>query len=357
MHLLLALAALLSAPAAPAGRVQLDQPRAYEVWDGRVAGTAPPGTVVRLAALGHVWLVPAGTAGRLDAVLGNIPTGDVALTVAGSGSTPVYGVPSASLRPLPTAAVDASLSGQVASLAKLATPHVSLYARSWQGRIAAYNAGAEFEAASTLKLPIMLLSLSHHTGEAAGSDIWDAMERITRYSDNAAANELLEHEAGSDEAGAAEMVELMQQLGLRHTYMAGGYVVDSGGGSDVFGVVDPPPAAYKHTTAADMGRLAGMVLAAASGSGPLIRHGVDRHEARELLYLMLHAKDPGLVPAGAGNLPVAHKIGWLDDTDNDVAIVFGHRGPTVIAVYTNGLEDGTAQVFGAAASRLLLASL
>jgi beta-lactamase class A len=357
MHLLLALAALLSAPAAPADRVHIQQPRAYELWDGRVRGAAPPGTTVRLVGHGRAWLVPAGADGRLDAVLDDVPIGDVQIAIAGSVAAPVYGVPSGSIRALPPASPDLAVSRRFASLAEMATPHVAVYARSWRGRIAAYNAGAEFEAASTLKLPIMLLSLSHHTGEAAHSDIWDAMLRITRYSDNAAANELLEHEGGSDEIGAAEMVELMKQLGLRHTYMAGGYVVDSGGGSSIVGVVDPPPTAYKHTTAADMGRLAAMLLAAAAGAGALPRHGVDPHEARELLYLMVHAEDPGLVPAGAGGLPVAHKIGWLDDTDNDVAIVFGRRGPAVITIYTNGREDGTAAVYGAAASRLALAKL
>jgi hypothetical protein len=92
-----------------------------------------------------------------------------------------------------------------------------------------------------------------------------------------------------------------------------------------------------------------MLLEAAAGHGPLVRRGVDPHEARELLYLMVHAQDPGLVLAGAGRLPVAHKIGWLDDTDNDVAIVFAPSGPFVIAIYTNGVEDGTAQLFGTAA--------
>ena len=191
----------------------------------------------------------------------------------------------------------------------------------------------------------MLVALSHNRGELSRSQYWDPMLRVTRYSDNAAANELLEQTGGSDEGGAAEMVELMRSLGLTHTYMQGGYLTDSGGGPRLFGVVDPPPAAYKHTTAGEMGTLAAMIVAAASGSGPLARHGVDQHEARELLYLMVHAQDAGLVRAGAHGLPVAHKIGWLTDTDNDVAIVFGYRGPVVIAVYSNGVQDGSAQIF------------
>ena len=78
------------------------------------------------------------------------------------------------------------------------------------------------------------------------------------------------------------------------------------------------------------------------------------HEARELLYLMLHAEDPGLVPAGAHGLPVAHKIGWLEDTDNDVAIVFAPAGPTVITIYTVGAEDSTTARFGADATSAVL---
>jgi hypothetical protein len=37
-----------------------------------------------------------------------------------------------------------------------------------------------------------------------------------------------------------------------------------------------------------------------------------------------------------------------------VAVVFGDRGPTVIAIYTNGTEDGTGQVFGETVTRMLL---
>ena len=151
----------------------------------------------------------------------------------------------------------------------------------------------------------MLVALSHNRGELSGSQYWDPMLRVTRYSDNAAANELLEETGGSDEGGAAEMVELMRSLGLTHTYMQGGYLTDSGGGPRAVRRGRSPAAAYKHTTAGEMGTLAAMIVAAAAGSGPLARHGVDQHESRELLYLMVHAQDAGLVRAGAHGLPVA----------------------------------------------------
>lgn len=69
---------------------------------------------------------------------------------------------------------------------------------------------------------------------------------------------------------------------------------------------------------------------------------------------MLHAQDEGLVRAGAGGLPVAHKIGWLDETRNDVAIVFTPGGPVVVSIFTYGTIDTTVTNFGADATRAAL---
>ena len=62
---------------------------------------------------------------------------------------------------------------------------------------------------------------------------------------------------GSEEGGAARMLELLHSLGLSHTFMAGGYLTGFGGGPPVVTVVDPPPSAYKYTTPAEMARVAG----------------------------------------------------------------------------------------------------
>ena len=72
-----------------------------------------------------------------------------------------------------------------------------------------------------------------------------------------AANQVLELMAGSDEAGAARMVAFVKSLGLTGTFMEGGYLTGDGGGRPGVSIVDPPPTAYKHTTPADMARLAG----------------------------------------------------------------------------------------------------
>ncbi|MDX6551579.1 MAG: hypothetical protein QOH74_67 [Gaiellales bacterium] len=355
LRLLLMLAAAVSGNA-PSGPVQLALPRPFEVWDGRVQGTASPGALITVLTEKHVWSVRADRRGRFDRVLRPVPRGDGDVTVAGKLIESVYGVPAGSIRAMALPSNDAKLERRLATLAGRVTPHVGMYAHAWNGRAASYNAGAEFEAASTLKLPIMLMALAENEDELPSSEYWELMSSVTRYSDNDAANELLVLTGGSEAGGAADMVDLMQDLGLRNTFMLGGYLT-GGGGPPLMTIVDPPPSAYKHTTAGDMARLAALVANAAAGEGPLLRRGIDMHEARQLLYLMLHAQDAGLVRAGAGRLPVAHKIGWLEATNNDVAIIFTYRGPVVVTIYTSGPQDGTAQAFGAAATGAVLASL
>jgi beta-lactamase class A len=357
LRLLMLLAAFAAPPAPPHGQVAVSVPRSYEIWDGRVAGRVPAGTeAISVRAGKHRWVVPVGRKGRFSATVGPVPWGDEHVQVAGVTVAPVYGVPEGSVRPLEPPRNDRRLAAKLAVLAHRASPHVGIYAWKANGEAAAYNAGAQFEAASTLKLPVMITALSGISDELSTTPYWDPFTRITRYSDNVAANQVLELMAGSEEAGAARMVAFVKSLGLTGTFMEGGYLTGDGGGRPGVSIVDPPPTAYKHTTPADMARLAGDLVAAAAGRGPLIRKGVSAHEARELLYLMLHAEDPGLVPAGAHGLPVAHKIGWLEDADNDVAIVFAPVGPAVITIYTVGAEDSTTARFGADATSAVLAA-
>jgi beta-lactamase class A len=297
--------------------------------------------------------VPVRLDGSFDAVLPGAPLGDGRLRAGGATVAPVYALPTGSLRPLAAPENDPALDRRLRRLARAADPDVAAELRRPDGTAAAYNAGAEFEAASTLKLPSMLAALASVHGELRSSAYWQPFEEITRYSDNGAEDELLDLLGGSETGGAARMVAFVRSLGLRHTSMQGGYLTAAGvgGGPPPATSVDPPPAADTYTTADDMARLADWLADAAAGGGPLEGRGVSEHEARELLYLMLHADDPGLVKAGADGLPVAHKIGWLEDSRDDVAIVFGRRGPTVVTVYCFGDIDDSAYRFGADVAR------
>jgi len=356
LRLLLLLAAAVAGNEPSPGPVNVTVPQPFELWDGRVKGRTSPGGMIIVKAGKRTWKIRAGKHGRFDRVVHPVALGDGEVTVNGELITPVYGVPAGSIRPMQPPSDHGPLRRRLATLAGRVTPRVGVYAHAWDGTAAAYNAGARFEAASTLKLPLMLLALALHDGELSLSEHWQAMTAVTTFSDNEAANLLLLQTGGSHEGGAARMVELMRSLGLRDSYMYGGYLT-GGGGPPLLSIVDQPPSAFKHTTAGDMARLAGYLAGAAAGGGPLVRRGVDPHEARQLLYLMVHAQDAGLVRDGAGSLPVAHKVGWLQDTNNDVAIIYTFRGPVVVAILTHGAQDGTAQAFGLAATGAVLASL
>jgi len=352
LHLLAALLAILGGGVHHPARLRVAEPRAYEVWDGRLQGRAPG--IVHVRTGGHRYTLVPGPRGRFSVRVPHVVRGDTTVTVAGR-RIPVYGLPPGSLRPLAPARDDRRLDRELGSLAARATPAVAAYVHRVGGHAGAWNAGAEFEGASTLKLPIMVAALERIGGEPRATPYWAPFVAITRYSSNEAADEALELLGGSEVGGATDMVAAMRGLGLLHTYMYGGYMTDpdAGGGPPVHIDSSPPPS-VKYTTAADMARLGAWLADAAAGSGPLVRHGVTRHEARELLYLMLHAADPGLVSPGAAGRPVAHKIGWLETSRDDVAIVFTRHGPVVVAVYAQGSIDATVYEFGRSVARAAL---
>ncbi len=353
LHLLAALLAILGGGVHHPARLRVAEPRAYEVWDGRLQGRAPG--IVHVRTGGHRYTLVPGPGGRFSVRVPHVVRGDTTVTVAGR-RIPVYGLPPGSLRLLAPARNDRRLDRVLGSLAARATPAVAAYVHRPRGHAGAWNAGAEFEGASTLKLPIMVAALERIGGEPRATPYWAPFVAITRYSSNEAADEALELLGGSEAGGAADMVAAMRGLGLLHTYMYAGYLTDpdAGGGPPPVHVDSSPPPSFKYTTAADMARLGAWLADAAAGSGPLVRRGVTRHEARELLYLMLHAADPGLVLPGAAGRPVAHKIGWLETSRDDVAVVFTRHGPAVVAVYAQGSIDATVYEFGRAVARAAL---
>jgi Beta-lactamase enzyme family len=353
LHLLAALLAILGGGLHHPARLRVAEPRSFEVWDGRLQGHAPG--IVHVRAGGHRYTLVPGPGGRFSVRVPRVPRGDATVTIAGR-RIPVYGLSPGSLRPLAPARDDRRLDRVLGSLAAGAGPAVAAYVHRAGGRAGAWNAGAEFEGASTLKLPIMVTALERIGGEPRATPYWAPFEAITRWSSNEAADEALELLGGSEAGGAADMVAAMRGLGLRHTYLYGGYLTDpdAGGGPPPVDASRAPPPSFKYTTAADMARLAAWLADAAAGSGPLTRHGVTRHEARELLYLMLHAADPGLVRPGAAGRPVAHKIGWLETSRDDVAIVFTRHGPVVVTVYAQGTIDASVYAFARAVARAAL---
>ena len=95
------------------------------------------------------------------------------------------------------------------------------------GAGAAWNARARFPAASTLKLAIAVELLSRFRGvPAPRNPLAGVLWRMLVYSDDRAANELLEVIGGSTSGGSTRVNAMMRALGLADSDMYGGYLIE-----------------------------------------------------------------------------------------------------------------------------------
>jgi Beta-lactamase enzyme family len=333
----------------------LTAPQAYEANPGIVQGVAPRGTTaVRILADGRSVRVLPLTSGRRAFLLGpvGLPPHDLTLTVqaldgarvvASARVEHVFGLPASAATVAPPRELDPGLEQRLAALPGETGATSAAWLRDLStGDTAAYNAGARFPAASTLKLAILLGVLAHDDTDPIRSSSWSLELSLILESSNLAANELLPR-AG----GAAAVDTLARELGATSTLTCCGYLVGSGEASyhrgplpPVSDVDQPSFPCCKYTTAHDLGSLLVSLVLAASGHGPALRHGITAREARVALWLLVHAEYPGLVrPAVA--FPVAHKAGWTSDIQHDAALVFTPHG-TLVAVFMNYSAPGVS---------------
>ena len=207
------------------------------------------------------------------------------------------------------------------------------------GAGAAWNARAEFPAASTLKLAIAVETLrSLHGKPAPGSYADSLLRRALIYSDNGAANDLEVLYAGSTSGGSVRVNALMRSLGL----------VRHGDVRRLRAQARRPrrsPAAWtssrttaigKHTSAFDLAQLFGFVHLATAGKGPLAkRYGsaFTPSDARYLLYLLAHSQTTGSSTASSAGHGawVMHKAGWITSARHDAGLVYWHGGVFAVA--------------------------
>jgi Beta-lactamase enzyme family len=202
------------------------------------------------------------------------------------------------------------------------------------GRTASVNGERPAVAASTLKVAIMSAAFARDRGKPTRSVVYEKYREAIIDSNNDAANAILGMIGdGSQSVGARRVNDLMARLGMRHSYFDGPYRSD-------------PRPSQKRTSAADLDRLARAVYLAAAGSGALADIGVTRHEARVLIGLMAQEVYPGLIRDNVVQ-PVAHKAGWLDTVQNDLAMVFGGAGGTcLVGLTTEQLSFASADAIG-----------
>lgn len=335
----------------------LTAPLAYEANPGIVQGVAPPGTTrLRVLADGHSLRVLRLASGKRAFLVGPIglPPRDLTLTVealagkrvlASAQVDHVFGLPAAAAQVAPPRSIDGAVQHSVAGLPARTGVSSAAWIRDLAtGRTAAYNAGAHFPAASTLKLAILLGALARDDADPLRSSSWTLERSLVLNSSNLAANQLLPR-AG----GAAAVDALLDALGATGTFTCCPYLLEPGESSKrmrrlplpLTTVVDQPTfPCCKYTTAHDLGTLLVSLMLASTGHGPALRLGITPREARVALWLLVHASYPGLVrPSSA--FPVGHKAGWLPDMQHDAALVFTPHG-TLVAVFMNYSARGVS---------------
>jgi beta-lactamase class A len=352
---------VVSTPPPPLPPPAITRPVSHQVSYGLVSGTAPRGArrvVVRVdGRIAH----RATLRGRAFTIDLDLPVGERVVRVETSGAggrtssrvvRHVFALPRAARPRYRLGRLDDRLQRGVVRLARSFGHSSGIYVQSLaSGAGAAWNAGATFPAASTLKLAIALTALSRIDGPPSpGSPVDGLFRSMLVRSDNAAANRLETLFGGSTSGGSALVNAAMRSIGLERTEMYGGYVVgtslDASRGLAArraipATVTDQPSWGIgKSTTAHDLARLVRAVWLASGGLGPVPAAGLDvsAAEARYLLYLLAQVRDAGKLErlvGGADGVAVLHKAGWVDDARHDAGLVVWKGGVFVAAVMTH----------------------
>ena len=249
------------------------------------------------------------------------------------------------------------------------------------GDAASYNAGARFTAASTLKLGDPDdVARAQRARTRSNGPVWSAYRRMVLDSDNASANTVERQMGGSTSGGSAMVNAFCRRLGCRDTDMYGGYT--PGPSLARFFLPEAAPRASGTPRAAGtippVRDRAGAVhrqlrqahhrprpRQPAVGAGAGRRRqgarrtaaGISRHEARVAIWLLIHARYPGLVRPNVHDT-VGHKAGWLGNVQHDAALIFTSRGTVVTVIMSQGgVSLSSSGRYGGRVLRLALARL
>ena len=365
--------ALALAPELPAElqRPALVEPAPNEASFGRIAGTVAPGTHRVVVVVDGVERGAARVKGARFELRVDLPPRDATVEVRaedalGNGSLttvgPVLGLPAGepSIRP---AALDRRLELRLRRLADRFPGIAAIYVENVEtGAGAAWNAGARFPAASTVKTAIALETLRILAERPPPGQALDLLIRdMLVNSSNYAANELLRWIGGSDTGGAQEVSQLFTTLGLDDSRLFEGFAIEIAAGPPPIPVRidEQPPAAGKHTSAWDLARLYRWLHQAARGDGPLLEltGSFTPADGRYLLWILAHSADRGKLDryAGTGVL-VPHKGGWVTNARHDAGLVYTRAGAAVVVVltWTPGIAGDASDTLAADVGRVAL---
>jgi uncharacterized protein YraI/beta-lactamase class A len=213
------------------------------------------------------------------------------------------------------------------------------------GEALAFEPNVAFSGMSINKIAILatLFGKINDTPDDATASI---IAEVMICSENISTNKLLAIIGDGDPyTGAQRVTEFMQKLGLNNTFIYTPYA------NDPFITPETPrtppktqadqvsaePDPYNQLTVSDMGGLLhDMYQCALTGDGPLIANFDGQYtqlECRKMLDVMTYNHIYNFIEAGVPDgVKVAHKHGWISDSDGDAGIVFSPGGDYIFVM-------------------------
>ncbi len=241
-------------------------------------------------------------------------------------------------------------------LARLLVNRLQVYEQDTQGMAGVFimdlrtgdeiniNSGEAISALDLMKIPIVLETYRTLDQLPTLSQRQLISNTLVTTADNTSANELLAALSpdGDSYQAAAQVTATMQRLGLVNTYITAPYDAGPPAGqrtpetpANTVEVLRANPKATMQTTAEDIGTLLSMIYYCATGEGGALTAafptGDWQRECLEMLDYMQKNNTGNLLEQGIpSEAQIAHRQGWIGDTNVDAGIIFSPGGDYVI---------------------------
>jgi beta-lactamase class A len=207
-----------------------------------------------------------------------------------------------------------------------------------------------FTASSTIKIPILVSYFVQHGTSPVDASVNDKILNMIHKSDNVASDDVMAELDPS--TGPLVVTQHLKKLGLENTFLAGFFY----GGAPLLQRFSTPanqrtdifndPDVYNQTTPSDMGMLLQDIYQCSeTGGGALVAAfpgRINQEVCKQIVSYLVADKIGVLLEAGVPEgTQVAHKHGWVPDTDgvvrnfSDAGIVYTPGGNFVLSIYTH----------------------
>lgn len=214
------------------------------------------------------------------------------------------------------------------------------------GQEMSINSDIAFSGMSQIKIPL-LVNMFRRLDQNPNPEEAYLIAQTMICSGNFTANLLLQQMGNGNQcAGADDVTNMLQALGLRNTFLTAS-LAEVGAQQCPFVTRETPanqnptyntrPDPQSQTTTEDMGTLLAMIYDCAVHDGGGLRAAfpdqITQPECRQMIEVMNGNRIGVLIEKGVPkDTRVAHKHGWIEDTHGDVGLVFTPGGDYVLTM-------------------------